>query len=166
MKKFMIMNKKIGNWTRKKVIIVSVIVFVVVFPLYIIYQFNTFHSIDFELIYETELPSDYKEGSSQVWKTYSDNSFNKFIKSPDYIDDIKLDFDNFTYIIVNNHQLVDFKYTWKEVNLRKFVIFPELYVGFATFTKEETGKQYVYRIKRMNINADYHGKNDNNTFID
>ena len=160
------MNKKIGNWTRKKVIIVGVIVFVVAFPLYIIYQFNTFHSIDFELIYETELPVEYKEGHSLVWRTCSDNSYNKMFESPEYIDDFKLDLEKYTYVIVNNHKLLEFKYTWKEVSLRKFIVFPDEYIGFATLSKEETGKQYVYRIKKMNVNADYHNRNINDTFID
>jgi len=167
MKRNMTTAKRNGFWTKPKAFVLTII-FLLSIISYFIYQFNTYHTIKFELIYEKKLNSNfYNTPNPTIWYTLKSNSFNGFDKnSPEYFDDIKLDYNKYTYIVVNDYQLKKLKYTWKEVNLRKMVIFPDLYVGFATLDKQKTGKTYLYRIKKMNIDSDYHGKNSRNTFSD
>lgn len=42
----------------------------------------------------------------------------------------------------------ELKYTWREVKSRKFIAFPDQYVGFAKLNKKSTGKTYLYRTKK------------------
>ena len=165
MKKHMTKDKKNGLWIK---IILFGIFLLSSCVLFLVYQFNTFHTVDLELIYEKDLdPNFYDSMNSTVWYTLRSNSFNGLrVKSPEYFDNIKLDYDKYTYIVVNDHELKELKYTWKEVNLRKFVIFPDQFVGFATLGKQRTGKTYLYRIKKLNIDCDYHAIDLRNTYVD
>ena len=104
MKKHMTKDKKNGLWIK---IILFGIFLLSSCVLFLVYQFNTFHTVDLELIYEKDLdPNFYDSMNSTVWYTLRSNSFNGLrVKSPEYFDNIKLDYDKYTYIVVNDHEL-------------------------------------------------------------
>lgn len=69
MKKFMTTVKKNGFWTKPKAFILTII-FLLSIIFYFIYQFNTFHTVNLELIYEKDLnPNFYDSMNSTVWHT-------------------------------------------------------------------------------------------------
>ena len=100
------------------------------------------------------------------WFTISDNNFEKLDLS-DYaekaiinqLDSELIDTDNYTYIVTIGHRLKGFSYNYTRCSLRRFII-PTEYIGRATLESQSTGKVYVYKIRKMNIDRDYHGGED------
>ena len=47
---------------------------------------------------------------------------------------------------------------------RVMVIFPKQYIGKVVLCEEDTGKVYIYRVKKMDIDCDYHEREKNVSF--
>ena len=81
-------------------------------------------------------------------------------------DDIAFDFDNYTYIFTIGHELVNIEYSYSQFKNRRLLFFPEQLVGIVTLDENLVDMVFVYRVKRMNIDLDYHSPRVNVYFTD
>ena len=79
-------------------------------------------------------------------------------------DDIVFDYDHYTYIVTIGHELINIEYSRSDMKNRIYGIFPKQYVGHVTLKEDLTDKVYIYRIKKMDIDCDYHEPNRSVTF--
>lgn len=71
-------------------------------------------------------------------------------------DDIIFDYDHYTYIVTLGHELLNIEYSRSDMKNRIYGIFGKEYVGHVTLKEEFTNKIYIYRIKKLDIDCDYH----------
>ena len=74
------------------------------------------------------------------------------------------DFEQNTYVITIGHELRDIKYRYSTFKKRRFVILPKQAIGIVTLDGSLVNKVFVYRIRKMDIDCDYHDRRAYVTF--
>lgn len=146
--------------------------FTIIIPIVIIAALITgyiFHNKDYNLKY-TLVYSEFCDNinGDEYWFSLRDEKYNGFftegylrnygVEFSDY------DYENYTYIVTLGHELKEITYSPKEMKDRVMVIFPKQYIGKVVLDKNDTGKVYIYRVKKMDIDCDYHERSKNVSF--
>lgn len=72
-------------------------------------------------------------------------------------DQFEFDFDNYTYVVVSGHELVDLSYNYWNIEGRFKSANPVFHGRVELKTAENKRSINIYRIERMLINSDEHG---------
>ncbi len=70
----------------------------------------------------------------------------------------QLDRENYTYVVTCGHKLKNISYNLFETKNRKFIVFPKQFVGRVVLEYEESDNIYIYKIKKIDIDCDYHDR--------
>ena len=73
----------------------------------------------------------------------------------------ELDLENYTYIVTCGHKLKEISYSFCETKNRKLLFIPKQYVGRVILYYEENSYIYIYKVKKIDIDCDYHDRNKN-----
>lgn len=158
---------------KRKALIIFVIMLIFVAVTVILYK--SYFSISFEKIYECN--ADIPEENDLYWFTQRDASYDGFFgtnndwiynlvdKSVD-IESMHFDYNNYTYVITIDHELKKISYSYSDMKNRKFLFIPKQFVGNVVLDSKETNKLYIYRIKKMDIDCDYHNPDYGVSFVD
>ena len=144
-------------------IIIPVVIIVALITGYIFY--NKDYNLDYTLVYyETCDNTD----DNTYWFSLRDEKYNGFF-TEEYLRNYGVefsdfDYENYTYIVTLGHELKRITYSPKEMKNRVMVIFPKQYIGNVVLGKEDTGKVYIYRVKKIDIDCDYHERDNNVSF--
>lgn len=144
----------------KKMIIISLTFSVSLLSVLLYFFYTKNRNIIFEEFEEYSVNS--TEIESNIWFTLRDEKFNGFYsteKLKQYgieTDNISFDFEHYTYVITIGHKLKDIKYSYSLTKNRKLLIFPKQFIGRVTLDKDSENKIFIYKIKRMDIDCDYH----------
>lgn len=130
---------------------------------------------DFELPFEqVEQISASAEALSEnepVWFTLRDEKYGGFYSSEKLLDygvalnDFDLDFSNYTYVITLGHKLESISFSYSKMKNRKFLFVPKQFVGIVKLQYEYSPNIYIYRIKKMDIDCDYHEPSKNIFYV-
>ena len=125
-----------------------------------LFKLNFFKEIKFETVGSYDCNKDYFE--DLAWFTLRDASYNGFFP-PETLDslgvvdhNISFDYDNYTYVVTVRHELSKISYSYSQTKNRKLIIIPKQFVGNVELKKGITNKVFIYRIKKMDIDCDYH----------
>ena len=77
----------------------------------------------------------------------------------------ELDLDHYTYIVTCGHKLKDIEYSFSETKNRKLLLIPKQFVGRVVLYYEENSYIYIYRVKKIDIDCDYHDRSRNVYYI-
>lgn len=155
---------------RKRIVIivtVAVLLLALIFGAAILYN----HEFVAELEQVAELDSDVNEDI--YWFTLRSESYSPFfeksyleniIADKTEISDLKLDYDKYTYVVTVGHKLKSLSYSYSSMKNRVFGFIPKQFVGIVDLSSQHTDKVYIYRIKKMDIDCDYHDRESNVTF--
>ncbi|MBP0960160.1 MAG: hypothetical protein J5992_08545 [Oscillospiraceae bacterium] len=143
--------------------IIPIVVIVVLITGVIFY--NKDYNLDYTLVYyETCDNTD----DNTYWFSLRDEKYNGFF-TEEYLRNYGVkfsdfDYENYTYIVTFGHELKGITYSPKKTKNRVMFVFPKQYIGKVVLCKENTGKVYIYRVKKMDIDCDYHERDKNVSF--
>lgn len=130
-----------------------------VLNIYLVYN----HYFELDFIKVTDYTSDFKTSKSQnlYWFSLSNGGcFTKETLDRYGVDlDFEPDYSKYTYIVTVGYKLNDISYS---LNARKNHV---QFIGKVILDDEFTNKIYIYRVKRMNIDCDYHERDRNVYFV-
>jgi len=138
-----------------------IVIFIIVIITITAIVYKSFYNIKFEKIGEFEMKESYINNKTFYWFTIRHPEFDGFL-SEDALNSISekinidFDFDNYTYIFVCGHELKKIEYSYSFVKDRQLIFFAKTFIGQVTLSKETTNKIYVYKIRKTNIDCDYH----------
>lgn len=134
--------------------------------------YNVNFNLKFEYVGTLSGNSTYTSDNSSSlftsWFTIRDQSYNGFydegqldfmVKSKDDLKNYDFDYDNYTYVVTVGHELKKISYSYSQMKNRKFLFIPKQFVGNVILDKNNTDNIYIYRIKKMDIDYDYHDRN-------
>lgn len=75
--------------------------------------------------------------------------------SPDY-DTQKLDAKHFTYVVSVNGTITEINYSEKNCKMRNVIGLPKTYTAFLDYEKINDNTVRIYKIKKVDIDYDYH----------
>lgn len=146
----------------RKIVVFFIVIFLfsVVVILLESYQFSL--SYDFIAKYEAD-----NIDSLPVWFTVRSKEFEGFydeevlkMHCKDYEYGL-LDTTKYTYIVTCSHQLMNASYSFSEVTNRKLLFIPKQYVGRVVLSYEKSKYIYIYKIKKIDIDCDFHDQTRN-----
>lgn len=127
--------------------------------------------IQFDKIYESKVELD-SYSDQLVWFTLRDKCFDGFFDismlerlGVDY-SNMKIDYNNDTYVVTIGYELVNLSYSYSDMKNRKLGIIPKQFVGKVGLKDEFKEMIYIYKIKRLDIDCDYHDRRKNVSFIE
>lgn len=122
---------------------------------------RTFKSIEFEQVCEKQ--ATFERSRHILWFTLRSSEYSGFYSEEsldtlgvENYEDIAFDYDRYTYIVTIGHELISIEYSRSDMKNRIYGIFGKQYVGHVTLKEEATDKVYIYKIKKMDIDCDYH----------
>ena len=140
-----------------------------------------YHNIPFDLVAECDIIIDKGTGfdeknrfcswrDSNFWHTIRDEKFHPFygleiLQKADLPSDVTIDTQKYTYVVTYGRQLKQIQYRYLDMKNRTLFLLPKQFVGRVLLGKETTEKIYIYRIRKMDIDCDYHNHN-RNVFIE
>lgn len=155
------------------VILISIVLLVIlVMIIGRIFFYNQKYPLDFEKVTEIKKGQD---NNDLYWFTLRDEEYNGFYgiemlenlsSNIDDVDNIDFDYENYTYVITIGHELKSISYSYSDMKNRKFLFIPKQFVGDVVLDSMETDKLYIYKIKKMDIDCDYHDKDVGINFSD
>ena len=129
------------------------------------YFIPIYHKLKFEKTEEFEIDNQLE--NELYWFTLRDSSYNGFFDIS-YLDQfgvnyksITYDFKNYTYIITINHELKKISYSYSKMKNRNNLLLPKQFIGKVELGKHQTGKIHIYQIKKMDIDCNYHKRDEN-----
>ena len=150
-------------------------VLVVLYVLIFIGLTNFIYKIEFKLTFEQieQIPisTDSNHKNGLVWFTLRDEKYNGFFSTEmldNYgttSDELNMDFSNYTYIVTLGHKLENIRYSFSQMKNRKYLFIPKQFVGIVNLQYEYSPNIYIYRIKKMDIDCDYHEPNKNVFYV-
>jgi hypothetical protein len=136
------------------------------------YTNATYTEIPYEKVTQYEFSLDDDNINYTFWFTIRDELFNGWFTN-DYltnmgidISNIEFDYNKYTYVITIGYELHRISYSYSDMKNRKFGFVPKQFVGKVELQRELKNIVYIYRIKRMDIDCDYHERNRNVFFVD
>ena len=147
----------------KKSIFIMVIFVLLIILIFIIFIFN--FNIKYE--YVATFSGNISSENSLSWFTLRDEKYHGFfdetrlenlLKTKEKLNNYDFNYEKYTYVITVGHELKQISYSFSQMKNRKFLFMPKQFVGNVELTKEYTDKIYVYRIKKMDIDCDYHNR--------
>ncbi|MBE6838148.1 MAG: hypothetical protein E7507_01210 [Ruminococcus sp.] len=149
----------------KKVLVFIIPIVIIVALIIGAIFYNKDYNLDYTLVY-SETCDNTDDGL--YWFSLRDEKYNGFF-TEEYLDNFGVEFSdydykNYTYIVTFGHELKRITYSPKETKNRVMVVFPKQYIGKVVLDKEDTGKIYIYRVKKMDIDCDYHERDKNVSF--
>lgn len=157
------------------VFVILVIVLLLILSVIIIgriFFYNQKHTLDFVKVTEIDRTPD---DNDIYWFTLRNEEYNGFYgiemlenlsSNIDDVDNINFDYDNYTYVITVGHELKSISYSYSDMKNRKFLFIPKQFVGNVVLDSKATDKLYIYKIKKMDIDCDYHDKKVGVNFSD
>lgn len=162
-----------------KIVRATVIVFIIIALLILsviiigrIFFYSQKYTLGFEKVTEIDrIPDD----NDLYWFTLRHEEYNGFYdvemlenlsSNIGDVDNIDFDYDNYTYVITIGHELKSISYSYSDVKNRKFLFIPKQFVGNVVLDSKETDKLYIYKIKKMDIDCDYHDRDVGVNFSD
>lgn len=148
---------------KKLAFIIPVVIIVALITGYIFY--NKDYNLGYTLVYSESCDN---INADEYWFSLRDEKYNGFF-TEEYLRNYGVgfsdfDYENYTYIVTFGHELKEITYSPKEMKNRVMVIFPKQYIGKVVLCKENTGKVYIYRVKKMDIDCDFHEREKNVSF--
>lgn len=152
--------------TNKKTKIILFAVFIMIITVLISTDFIFFytHNVSFELA--DEMDNVQISAGNRIYTHYyfiKDSKYSswydgeeRFKESFPNYDFSKLDTKKYTYLVLFSGNLNSVKYSGKNCKQRTF-IFPYEYTAFVDADKTGDGSVKIYRMKKINIEYDYHG---------
>ena len=96
----------------------------------------------------------------RYWFTLRDEKYSGFVEASildEYEYDTSIfDFDNYTYVITLGHELKKIEYNFAYMKNRIYIVFPKQFIGKVTLNSVKTNDIYIYKIRKMDIDYDYH----------
>ena len=147
----------------KKSIFIMVIFVLLIILIFIIFIFN--FNIKYE--YVATFSGNISSENSLSWFTLRDEKYHGFfdetrlenlLKTKEKLNNYDFNYEKYTYVITVGHELKQISYSFSQMKNRKLLFMPKQFVGNVELTKEYTDKIYVYRIKKMDIDCDYHNR--------
>lgn len=127
---------------------------------------NTFvvtHTVQLELVDEKEAASVSEAIDSNYFFT-KDDSYQGFydgvLRLQEYIPDYDisaLNIQEYTYVVSFNCKIEEITYSGRVCKRRTILGFPDVYTANVTFDKTSDNVIRIYRMKKINIDYDYHG---------
>lgn len=159
----------------RTIVIVFIIIVLLILSVIIIgriFFYSQKYTLGFEKVTEIDrIPDD----NGLYWFTLRHEEYNGFYdvemlenlsSNIDDVDNIDFDYDNYTYVITVGHELKSISYSYSDMKNRKFLFIPKQFVGNVVLDSKETDKLYIYKIKKMDIDCDYHDKKVGVNFSD
>ena len=109
--------------------------------------------------------------SEPAWFSLRDEKYSGFFtleKLTEYgaeSSDLSLDFSHYTYIVTCGHELRSIKYSLSQTKNRRFLFIPKRFVGIVELQYDPSPYVYIYRVKRLDIDCDYHEMSKNVSYI-
>lgn len=159
----------------RAIIIIFIIIIMLVLSVIVIgrmFFYNQKYTLNFEKVAEFDKG---QNDNDLYWFTLRDKEYHGFYGvemlenlsfNADDVDDIDFDYNNYTYIITIDHELKKISYSYSDMKNRKFLFIPKQFVGNVVLDSKETNKLYIYRIKKMDIDCDYHNPDYGVSFVD
>lgn len=155
----------------KKILIVFLVLILIGGIMFFKYTIPNYRNINFDEVYQCDIDANTEIFNKTYWFSIRDNSYNGFFDIG-YLDKIgvdcsKLDFDysKYTYIITIGYELSDISYSYHDMKNRKLIFIPKQFIGKVKLKKEFDNKVYIYKIKKMDIDCDYHNRSKNVEFV-
>lgn len=145
---------------KKIIFVLSLVVFVLL--TFIIYKAH--FNLPYEYVGSFNIADD---ENVPLWFSVRDDKYYGFYDEKcllKYCEDYNIgtiDTQKYTYIITCGHKLSSISYSFSEMKNRSFIIFPKQYIGKVLLEYEETDMVYIYRVKKIDIDCDYHNSSYN-----
>lgn len=146
----------------KKVIFISVILILLIAGIVLINIFVVTHSVQLELVDEREAVS-VSEAIDSNYFFIKDDSYQGFydgvLRLQEYIPDYDvsaLNTQEYTYVVSFNCKIEGITYSGRECKRRTLFVFPDVYTAHVTFNNTSDNVVRIYRMKKINIDYDYH----------
>ena len=100
--------------------------------------------------------------SELAWFSLRDEKYSGFFtleKLTEYgadASDLSFDFSHYTYIVTCGHELRSIKYSLSQTKNRRFLFIPKQFVGIVELQYDSSPYVYIYRVKKLDIDCDYH----------
>ncbi len=157
---------KINKRKFSHLILLFLFIFLIVINLIQLY-FHDFN-IKFEMVYESdnlvnltnEISPNY---DGTTWFTLRNKSYDGFY-SEEYLKEFDIDFkqfnyDKYTYIVTVGHTMKSISYSYDTMKNRKLLVLPKEFIGKIVLNDKFENKVFIYKIKRIDLDCDYHQKN-------
>ena len=151
--------------TKKIVIIISIVILILLVIVFCIYHLPIYREIKYEVVFEKDAKTDLSDAYLK-WFTVRDGKYNGFFDLEmleSYIGEEheKLDVVDYTYIVTVGRQLKSISYSYSQMKNRNSIGLPKQFIGKVVLSEEQTNKIYVYKVKKIDIDCDYHNPNIN-----
>lgn len=109
--------------------------------------------------------------SELAWFSLRDEKYSGFFdieKLTEYgadASDLNLDFSHYTYIVTCGHELRSIKYSLSQTKNRRFLFIPKQFVGIVELQYDPSPYVYIYRVKKLDIDCDYHERSKNVYYV-
>lgn len=150
---------------------VLVVLSVLIFIGLTIFIYKIEFKLTFEQTEQISISTDSNHKNGLVWFTLRDEKYNGFFSTEmldNYgttSDELNMDFSNYTYIVTLGHKLENISYSFSQMKNRKYLFIPKQFVGIVNLQYEYSPNIYIYRIKKMDIDCDYHEPNKNVFYV-
>jgi len=161
------MKKK---WDIIVTVIILATILVVVLAILSVLTFNKKWDIQFVEIASYDTGNALPHEDPLVWFTLRHDRYKGFFSISQLenygveTQDMYFDYDNYTYIFTIGHELKSIEYSYSIFKNRRFIVFPKEAIGIVTLDETLVERVFVYRIKRMDIDCDYHDRRAYVTF--
>ena len=78
---------------------------------------------------------------------------------------MSFDFSHYTYIVTCGHELRSIKYSLSQTKNRRFLFIPKQFVGIVELQYDPSLYVHIYRVKKLDIDCDYHEMSKNVSYI-
>ena len=140
-------------------VIIFLVIMIVLFAVWVLHkkwklQFVEIDSVDTNRVLTNE--------EQIMWFTIRHNNYSGFfsidiLKSYGIeIEDSFFEWDNYTYVFTIGHKLKSIEYSYSIFKNRNIVGFPKQLIGIVTLEANAVNKVFIYRIRKMDIDCDYH----------
>lgn len=163
------MNKTVRNITLILLVIILLVLSIIIIG-------RIFYYKEYVLNFETVAEIDKGQDDNDLyWFTLRDEEYHGFYGvemlenlsfNTDDISNIDFDYNNYTYVITVGHELKNISYSYSDMKNRKFLVIPKQFVGNVVLDSKGTDKLYIYKIKKMDIDCDYHNPDYGVSFVD
>lgn len=118
-------------------------------------------NINFESITSVKVSDSLiSSGVLPYWFTLRNNGWYTKDVLPESIqdsEDLVFDFKHYTYVITSGYEMEKLEYSFSNMkNRRKYIPLPKQYIGEIYLNKNYDGMIHFYRIKKIDIDHDYH----------
>lgn len=148
-----------------------VVLSVLLFLILIILMYKKEFKLSFEQIEQIPVSTNSFSDKELIWFTLRDEKYCSFYSSEILLnygvspDKINMDFSKYTYVVTIGHELESINYSFSRMKNRKFLFIPKQFVGIVNLQYECSPNLYIYRIKKMDIDCDYHEPNKNVYYV-